>query len=78
MNPTNVKCPKCGGVAPRHCTTKSCTLFRCARCRAYGSYTSLIADKWAEYHPILPLELLYEMASIEDDQRTPPRPAPSV
>lgn len=75
MKPTNVSCPKCRMVAQSHCESATCDLFRCKRCRAFGPYKSLTEAAWAEYVPALPLELLYEMASLEEDQYDPPRPA---
>jgi len=77
--PSSVSCPTClaGGLeapAYTHCSSPLCDLFRCARCRSYGPYKSLKAESWREYHACLPLELLWQMASLEEDQYDPPRP----
>jgi hypothetical protein len=77
--PSSVTCPKCpNGAVPayKHCNSLTCDLFRCARCRAYGPYKNLRAEAWRDFSSTLPLELLYEMASLEEDQYDPPRPAP--
>ena len=74
MKPTNVSCPKCRAVAQAHCASPTCNWFRCLRCRAYGAYQALSEAAWQDYASQLPLELLYEMASLEEDQYDPPRP----
>jgi hypothetical protein len=79
MKPSTVTCPSCTAAninapAYTHCNSTTCDLFRCARCRSYGSYKTLTVEAWREYHAALPLELLFEMASLEEEQYDPPRP----
>lgn len=74
MKPSSVSCPSCQAVAFRHCQSTNCSWFRCARCRSYGPYQNLAVGAWSEYQSVMPLEMLYEMASIEIDQRVPLHP----
>lgn len=63
-------CPNCKTAAVvAHCPNATCTWKRCPICRGYGSL-----DRMHPYVTPVSVEVLYEMAAIADEVRSPARP----